>query len=48
MKRLMIILAIGFVATMMFNDFNSSRIERLPIPQFTSEEMQMICIEEEI
>lgn len=48
MKRLMIILAVGFVATMMMNDFNSSRIERLPIPQFTAEEMQAICIEEGI
>ena len=48
MKRLMIILSIIFLATMMMNDFNSSRIERLPIPQFTAEEMQAICIEEGI
>ena len=48
MKRLMIILSIVFLATMMMNDFNSSRVERLPIPQFTAEEMQAICIEEGI
>lgn len=48
MKRLMIVFSFTFVGSMMVNDFNSNRIDMLPIPQFTAEEMQMICIEEEI
>lgn len=48
MKNLMIIISLVFLGSMMMKDFNSSRIERLPIPQFSAEEMQIICIEEEI
>ena len=47
MKKGLIILSLILLGIIV-NNFKVNTCERLPIPQFTSEEMQMICIEEEI
>lgn len=47
MKRFLFLLSILFLLTMMFVDFKMG-MNYSPFPQFTEEQLQIICIEEGI
>lgn len=47
MNKILFLLSMLFLVVMMFVDFKQG-INYCPIPQFTDEQMQAICIEEGI
>ena len=47
MNKILFLLSMLFLVVMMFVDFKQG-INYYPIPQFTDEQMQAICIEEGI